>query len=576
MDRRQRPPARYSGRAFSRAIVPSISAGQMKRMVRSGLRERAAADQPLERRARLRGCPRSRVALSLAPGDGMVEVAGEDDLLVAPPPGDDRGRDQIGARAPAGVDLGPQPHRLAAAQPLLPAARAGRRDHEGEGRVRRRRSSRWPQRTRLSSSPHQAVRWFCAQEMMPAAPKRPTASAGDRARLRGGQNEPAAHLLALIVALARSRRRYRPARPRRARETLSCARLIGCSAQEAIRCGSPLPKLGEARVPARPRALGAVEDLAVRGQRDDLHALQAIIAQPVADQPRRRRDSPPSRACDGAATITRTVRSAAAPDTSAPIASPCAAGSKGGAAPAGGGAASRGAESARQQGSDRSSALPRIALAPIPREAAEEAVVVPARPRVGVGDPEARARAMKSCRRISSSRNTVCEDRRSGCDSGRRRQARSVSASGVPAAKPNLKASAGIPASMKEYWSERTKQLRSGKGSGTSGKPHGGADRAGVRAEAAFLGAEHGDARQREERKRHVVIEIGDDRAARHGRRPSEPARAEQALLLAGQRDEQHRAARPRPAAAAIRRRCRSAPRRRRHCRARRCRSGRR
>ena len=54
-----------------------------------------------------------------------------------------------------------------------------------------------------------------------------------------------------------------------------------------------------------------------------------------------------------------------------------------------------------------------------------------------------------------------------------RRQAISVAASGVPAAKPNLKASDGTPSSMKLYWSERMKELRgecrigSGAGRGT-------------------------------------------------------------------------------------------------------------
>jgi hypothetical protein len=48
-----------------------------------------------------------------------------------------------------------------------------------------------------------------------------------------------------------------------------------------------LPKLGEAGIPGRTRSLGAVEDPAVRRQREDVDLLQAIVAKPVADRLRR-------------------------------------------------------------------------------------------------------------------------------------------------------------------------------------------------------------------------------------------------------------------------------------------------
>ena len=104
----------------------------------------------------------------------------------------------------------------------------------------------------------------------------------DRARLRGGEDEPAAHVLALIVALRRAGADVDQVGVGAARDAVlgEADRLVGPGGDPLL----PLPQFGEARVPAGPRALGAVEDAAVGGQREDLDALEADCAQPVADR----------------------------------------------------------------------------------------------------------------------------------------------------------------------------------------------------------------------------------------------------------------------------------------------------
>ena len=105
------------------------------------------------------------LALSLAPGRGMIEMTAEDDLL-APPrvgAGDRGGGDVVGARLLPGAHDRVQADRLARRAAAAASARARlERDHEREGRAVGANVSRCPQRTRFSSSPHQAVRWFCA------------------------------------------------------------------------------------------------------------------------------------------------------------------------------------------------------------------------------------------------------------------------------------------------------------------------------------------------------------------------------------------------------------------------------
>ena len=104
-----------------------------------------------------------------------------------------------------------------------------------------------------------------------------------------------------------------------------------------------------------------------------------------------------------------------------------------------------------------------------------------------------------------------------------------------------------MPSRMKLYWSERTKLLRSGKGSGTRGRPIDSPTSAATaprllssepRAVTLFSGKIG---------KGHVEIHVGDDRGLRHGRPKREIARAEQPLLLGGDEDEQHRALRLQP-----------------------------
>src|SRR5205085_5001173 len=117
---------------------------------------------------------------------------------------------------------------------------------------------------------------------------------GDRQRRRiaglaGDEDQLPAHVLAGIVALRGAganvdQLRLRPSADAVLRENNG---VLGPGGDPLrILPGRPvlplLPKLGEACVPAGAGALGAVEDLAVRRQGDDLHLLEAILVEPVA------------------------------------------------------------------------------------------------------------------------------------------------------------------------------------------------------------------------------------------------------------------------------------------------------
>src|SRR5581483_10341106 len=123
--------------------------------------------------------------------------AGEKDLVRAVAARDHRGRDQIGARALAGIDLGAQMDGLAARQALLPGVGARRRDHEGEGGMRRERVEMAPADEALVLAPPAGVLVLRPGDDAGGA-EPPDRELLDHARLRGGEDEPATHLLAAI------------------------------------------------------------------------------------------------------------------------------------------------------------------------------------------------------------------------------------------------------------------------------------------------------------------------------------------------------------------------------------------
>src|SRR5436305_1733392 len=91
--------------------------------------------------------------------------------------------------------------------------------------------------------------------------KRRVRSGTGSARLRGGEDEAPAYLLPPIVALRGAGADIDEIDVGAARDAV-----LG-EADRLVRPGGdpfmPLPQFGEARVPAGPRALGAVEDMAV-------------------------------------------------------------------------------------------------------------------------------------------------------------------------------------------------------------------------------------------------------------------------------------------------------------------------
>jgi hypothetical protein len=122
--------------------------------------------------------------------------------------------------------------------------------------------------------------------------------AGDRARrlrLRRGEDEAAAHVPACIIRRGGAGAdvdqlgfRLAAGAVLRQRERLVGPGGDARRVRPAPVAPAQLPKLGEARVPGRPRPLGTVEDPAVGGQRDDLDPVEAVFPKPVADQLGRR------------------------------------------------------------------------------------------------------------------------------------------------------------------------------------------------------------------------------------------------------------------------------------------------
>ena len=97
-------------------------------------RQPAGGDEPVQATGDLED---SRAAAGIVVGARrrVIEMAGKNDLLIAPFARDHRGRDQIGPRRAPRLDLGAKPDRLTGLKPLLPCPGLGRRDHEGEGRM---------------------------------------------------------------------------------------------------------------------------------------------------------------------------------------------------------------------------------------------------------------------------------------------------------------------------------------------------------------------------------------------------------------------------------------------------------
>ena len=119
---------------------------------------------------------------------------------------------------------------------------------------------------------------------MPAAPEAVHGQLVGGARLRGGEHELAAHVLALIVRLGGA-----GADVHQLGRGLAAGAVLGEHDGARLPGGDPLavhpgvpllallPQLGEVGVPRRPRALGAVEDRAVGRQLEDLHLGETVL-----------------------------------------------------------------------------------------------------------------------------------------------------------------------------------------------------------------------------------------------------------------------------------------------------------
>ena len=242
--------------------------------------QRAAADQLAQRPRHLQHARAAR-GIVVRARIGMIEMAGIDDLLIAAAAGDDRGRDQIGARLPPRIDVRAQPDRLARPQPRLPGAGAGGGDHEGEAGMRREGVEMPPaQQGLVVAIPAGTLVLRPGDD-----PRRAVTADGEILHdlgLGGGEDEPAAYFPALIVRLGRPRTDIDQLRLGAAGDA------VLREAERLIRPGgdpfSAFPELGRPHVPAGARALRAVEDRAVRGQRDDLDAVETVALQPVADR----------------------------------------------------------------------------------------------------------------------------------------------------------------------------------------------------------------------------------------------------------------------------------------------------
>ncbi len=262
-------------------------------MVRSGCAARPLWMRRLRARA-ISSSPAQRWHCRWRPATGGRDGRRRRSRARGSRPGMIASRDQIGAWALSGIDLRAQMDGLASPQPFLPATGVRRRDHEGEGGDGRRTCRDGPSGSGSDPRPPAGVRWFCAQEMMPAAPKRPTASSWTSPGCDEVRTSRPAHVLALIVALGRAGADIDQVRVGAAGDAVlgEADWLVGPRRDPFV----PLPQFGEAGIPAGSRALGAVEDAAVGGQRNDLHAVQTGLAQPVADRLGGRRESRPSRA----------------------------------------------------------------------------------------------------------------------------------------------------------------------------------------------------------------------------------------------------------------------------------------
>ena len=229
--------------------------------------------------------PAQPLALSFAPGRWMIEVAGETISCARSRAGDHRRRDQI--RAGGAGRPRPRARRRTVspfASRCLPGMGAGRRDHEGEGRVvpgvevppadqalvlappRRLlvlRPGDDARRAVLGRPPSGATALGLGRRPAPACRARSCRHSRRPACRRPTSTSVAVGLAADAVLRERDRLRRPTRRSARRRPSWPFAARL-------------LPQLGEVGVPRGPRALRAVEDLAVRRERDHLDVGEAI------------------------------------------------------------------------------------------------------------------------------------------------------------------------------------------------------------------------------------------------------------------------------------------------------------
>ncbi len=280
-----------SGRALKSAIVPSISGGQTKRMVRRG----GASFPSRTSFASVRAVSRiaeQPLALSFAPGRWWSRWQESTISCVrswpGPTPGIMRGGNAVDPGVLPGLDARPQPHRPARREPRLPGPRLLERHHEGE-RLRLRESVEMPPADEvlvLLPPPRHLVLGVGDD------PRRAEAVHGqlvDRSPLGRGEDELALDVLARVVRL----RRPGPGIHQLGRD-LTARAVLGQHDGTGLPGGDPLgvhppaillpllPQLGEVSVPGGPGALGAVEALAIRRQLQDLGLREPVLLRPVA------------------------------------------------------------------------------------------------------------------------------------------------------------------------------------------------------------------------------------------------------------------------------------------------------
>ena len=247
--------------------MPSISRGQRKRIVRSRLRQPPLADQAAEGARDLEDRRRSRWHCRWRPARDDRDGRKRRSRARGRGRGSPRsGSDSCPAVWPASTSARRWTVSPRASRSCQAWARAGETMKAKVGSVAK--VSRWPQRIRLSSSPHQPVRWFCAQETMPAAPKlgRPRAAATAPGCAEARTSSPRT-LLAGIVGLrvpAPTSTRSASARP--ADAVLGEADRLLVPGGDPLGIGPlaidalPFPELGEAGVPARAASAGCHKD----------------------------------------------------------------------------------------------------------------------------------------------------------------------------------------------------------------------------------------------------------------------------------------------------------------------------